>query len=649
METQQLLPELSDVQYCTDVLQLSVDQSEAGIDRELVSKAKALGIKATLPSLSSYNHNTSSAASQSTESTSQDQVFSTPSDGTNSAYLTPHSSIFGPPSPDPAAPESAAKPPRTYNFGPYEKYLAQNSATFDECRRKSSVGDSSGQSIFSVSTKKSLSGLRNRMKLRKRPSRSLEPASCFNCRSDFKSATALQHLACGHSFCSGCVRCMVDQASSDESKMPPRCCLPLQPSTIQAVLDPAAQEAFLKAVVQFSTPWQRRVFCSKATCGEFIPYRKHADPNTPFVATCRKCLTRVCTICKADAHPVGTDCPEDLEVESAPKIGSSSGVRRCYRCRDLVERTADSSDLTCPCGAQFCADCGGVWDSTIGCPNICGSRGMHGYADGEAATCNGLSTDEAAEEAEMRAARHPSIQSLLRAQEQELQRFLDFQARTKDVMSTRRAEREAILSDQLITQETQLKERQARATAELEDQQIADEMELRAALDLSQRTVNMRIKHMEAYCDGMGQTPTESNLPPRVVTEQNLRDLGRQYNLREDMERQHTSKINMMRDRQSKRMEDLIERQEDELEKLADAQMDERDTLRKDFTREDEAVGSVFESRQARLTARWALAIRVMCKELQVSDGVRYAAVSPPSWPSVNMAGMEDASMSTRE
>lgn len=442
---------------------------------------------------------------------------------------------------------------------------------------------------------------------------------------------------------------MVDQASSDESKMPPRCCLPLQPSTIQAVLDPAAQEAFLKAVVQFSTPWQRRVFCSKATCGEFIPYRKHADPNTPFVATCRKCLTRVCTICKADAHPVGTDCPEDLEVESAPKIGSSSGVRRCYRCRDLVERTADSSDLTCPCGAQFCADCGGVWDSTIGCPNICGSRGMHGYADGEAATCNGLSTDEAAEEAEMRASRHPSIQSLLRAQEQELQRFLDFQARTKDVMSTRRAEREAILSDQLITQETQLKERQARATAELEDQQIADEMELRAALDLSQRTVNMRIKHMEAYCDGMGQTPTESNLPPRVVTEQNLRDLGRQYNLREDMERQHTSKINMMRDRQSKRMEDLIERQEDELEKLADAQMDERDTLRKDFTREDEAVGSVFESRQARLTARWALAIRVMCKELQVSDGVRYAAVSPPSWPSVNMAGMEDASMSTRE
>ncbi|GJN67351.1 hypothetical protein PLICBS_001375 [Purpureocillium lilacinum] len=180
METQQLLPELSDVQYCTDVLQLSVDQSEAGIDRELVSKAKALGIKATLPSLSSYNHNTSSAASQSTESTSQDQVFSTPSDGTNSAYLTPHSSIFGPPSPDPAAPESAAKPPRTYNFGPYEKYLAQNSATFDECRRKSSVGDSSGQSIFSVSTKKSLSGLRNRMKLRKRPSRSLEPALCVS-------------------------------------------------------------------------------------------------------------------------------------------------------------------------------------------------------------------------------------------------------------------------------------------------------------------------------------------------------------------------------------------------------------------------------------------------------------------------------------
>ncbi|UNI24337.1 RBR-type E3 ubiquitin transferase [Purpureocillium takamizusanense] len=244
----------------------------------------------------------------------------------------------------------------------------------------------------------------------------------------------------------------------------------------------------------------------------------------------------------------------------------------------------------------------------------------------------------------MRFSGHPSIQSLLRAQEQELQRFLAFQQRTKDVTATRRAEREATLNDQHITQETELQETQARATAELEDQQIADEMELRAALDQSQRTINMRIKHMEAYCDGMGQTPTEANLPPRVVTEQNLRDLGRQYNLREDMERQHTSKINMMRDRQSKRMEDLIERQEDELEKLAGNQIKEQHALRNDLILEDEAVGSVFQSRQARLTARWALAIKVLCKELQITDGVKYAAVSPPSWPSEDMADTKDVS-----
>ncbi|UNI24338.1 RBR-type E3 ubiquitin transferase [Purpureocillium takamizusanense] len=175
MEAQQLLPELNDVQYCTDVLQIPVDQSEVSIDRELVLRANSLGIKATLPSLSDSNHSTSSSASQSTDSTSNDQVFSTPSDGTNSAYLTPHSSIFGPPSPDPGAPDSTAKSLRNFNFGPYEKYLARNASALESDRRKSSVGDSSSQSIFSVSTKKSLSGFRSRMKLRKRPSRSMEP------------------------------------------------------------------------------------------------------------------------------------------------------------------------------------------------------------------------------------------------------------------------------------------------------------------------------------------------------------------------------------------------------------------------------------------------------------------------------------------
>ncbi|KAJ6444093.1 IBR domain-containing protein [Purpureocillium lavendulum] len=482
---------------------LSVDQSELSIDRELVVKAGTLGIKATLPSISDYQCNTSSASSQSTESTSQDHVFSAASDGTNSAYLTPHSSIFGPPSPDPAGSDSAPKPARNYNFTPYEKYLAQNTSPFDDGRRKSSVGDSSGQSIFS-------------------------------------------------------------------------------------------------------------------------------------------CLTRVCTICKADAHPVGTDCPEDQEVQNAPKVGSNPGVRRCYKCRALVERAADSSDLTCLCGAQFCADCGGVWDAATGCPNICDGKGLNGdFIDGEVS--EGLSGSEAKEEAVVRSSQHPSVQSLLQDQGRELQRFLDFHERTKDVMNARQSEREAILGDQQTAQEAQMKDAQAKATAHLEDQQIADEMELRATLDQSQRTINMRIKHMEAYCDGMGQNPTESNMPPRVVTEQNLRDLGRQYNIREDMERQHTAKINMMRDRQAKRMEDLIERQEEELEKLACSQLEEQDALLKDFAREREAVGSVFETRQARLTARWTLSIRVLCKELEAVNSVTYSPLPPPSWPSMDMANDDSA------
>ena len=138
---------------------------------------------------------------------------------------------------------------------------------------------------------------------------------------------------------------------------------------------------------------------------------------------------------------------------------------------------------------------------------------------------------------------------------------------------------------------------------------------------------------MEAYCDGLGQNPNGTTLPPRVVTEQNLRDLGHQYNLRDDMERQHQSKINMMRDRQSKRMEELLERHEEDLETLAGEHRKAKNELHSRLEQEVEQFHSIFDGRQSRATARWVLAIEVLCKELQEQHGSKYAVIDPPSWP----------------
>lgn len=172
------LPELGDAEYCTKVLQLPVGKSETSLDRELVAKANALGLGTTLPSVSNHKRNASIAVSDSSESTSQERSSSTASDGSASTYLTPHSSIFGPPSPDPAKRDvtPTPTPSRNLSFAPYEKYLAQDALDPAGSRKSSTAGDSSGRSIFSVSTRKSLSGIRSRMKLRKKPTRSFGPA-----------------------------------------------------------------------------------------------------------------------------------------------------------------------------------------------------------------------------------------------------------------------------------------------------------------------------------------------------------------------------------------------------------------------------------------------------------------------------------------
>lgn len=427
--------------------------------------------------------------------------------------------------------------------------------------------------------------------------------------------------------------------------MPPRCCTPVPAANIQAILEPAAQEAFLKAVVQFNTPEESRIFCSNASCGEFIPRRKRVDANAPFTVTCRKCHTRVCNICRNDAHPVGRDCPKDREVETAPRVGNRPGCKRCYKCRGLVERRQGSAKLTCACKAEFCSVCGGVWDPTVGCPNICNSEeesGRRGDA-GEARTAQELSDSAPTtgkKAAEERSAQHPAIRGLQQEQHQAMQRFCDFMAKMKTSMEMRQWRQKTSLAERESGQVEELKDEHTNATAQLEDRQITEEMELRSTLEQSERSIRVRIRHMEGYCDGLGRSPDGLEMPPRVVTEQNLRELGHQYNLRDDLERQHQARINMMRDRQAKRMEDLLDSQEVELDKMADRQQSERDEIEGTFTREEEAIDSVFEARQSRLTARWDLAIEVLCKELEDKDGVKYALVPPPSWPSA--AGRAD-------
>ncbi|EFY93149.1 IBR domain-containing protein [Metarhizium acridum CQMa 102] len=608
------LPELEDGLYCTEVMHLRAGKSELLYDRELLKKAHGLGIMATLPSVAEAKRVTSSA-SDSTESTSREQTFSTISEA-STTYLTPHSSIYGGVSPKLSSFDSNINRPhcKALNFASYEKYISQIDTVHEEpkFRKPSLVIESSGQSIFSVTTRKSISGVttgfRNRMRLRKKPTR------LFDTPVD-----------------------LVIQAINHETRMPPSCCAqPVPADALKQSLDLDVQESFLKAVHQYSTPSESRIFCCSTLCGEFIPPLKRLDPKLPSAVTCLKCQTKVCSTCKQPAHSIGTHCPEDWELLDALKIGGRSSWRRCYRCRKLVELSDSTGPTTCACSAQFCHSCGGVWDSAVGCPNVCnGEEGLAKRRKEEAERVARAKAEREAErqECERRSASHPSMIALRSSQEQEKQRFLDFRCSAESSLKARHAAEEIALMNQQAEEEGQLSQKHSKETTQLDDRQIAEELELRQSLEQAEKSIRVRIKHMEAYCDGLGQNPNGSALPPRVVTEQNLRDLGIQYNLRDDMERQHQSKINMMRDRQGKRMEELLEKHEADLQVQAEEQRKARDELVNKHKEEVGQFHSIFDGRQSRSTARWTLAIEVLCKELQEQDGLKYAVVDAPCWP----------------
>ncbi|KAK7403834.1 hypothetical protein QQX98_010380 [Neonectria punicea] len=646
------VPELRDPDYVAAVLTSPAGRTEHQIDQDLVAKANALGISTET---ATDKRITSSVESASTVYNAR--TFSMLSSGSASTAPTAHSSLFAPTTPDLGL--TSARESRDLSFAQYDKYLSIIDPHHTPLKflKEPPPPDPAAQSVFSGKTKRSLfsvrSGLKSRIRWRKKAPQPLEVMmTCGLCHVDFKNSTSLHNIGCGHTYCAGCLRSIVTQAMADETSMPPRCCaLSLPASILKDVLSREAQQEFLSAVIQYSTPWQARIFCPNDSCGEFIPPHHKPDPKHPFNVTCRKCNTRVCLTCKRRAHPTGKDCPEDWELDQMIKLGGKVGMRRCYKCRDLVELVDGITQMKCRCDAEFCSICGGVWDFKTGCPNNCDyeeelerrkreEEDQLRLYEAEKAAQEAAAAAASAErlEAEKRTKSRDEFRILGDAQVQEMQRFREFAAKTKAAIHARHANQKQILAERQVEQEEKMKDRHARMISHLEDRQVAAEMDLRATLEQSERSVKIRLKHMEAYCDGLGRgTGSESSSqPPRIVTERDLRELGQQYNLRDGMSRLHEAKINVMRDRQAKRMEELGDRQETELEKLMDKGQQDQEDLMSEAAQEEEEHASKFAARKAKLVRRWQLSIEILRKELEAQDGLKYAPIPTPVWPDDN-------------
>ncbi|KAM3566162.1 hypothetical protein ARSEF4850_000830 [Beauveria asiatica] len=386
-------------------------------------------------------------------------------------------------------------------------------------------------------------------------------------------------------------------------------------------------------------------------------WRKRSDPSLSCHG-CRSSAGKTVALhalscshtCKQGSHPVGTDCPEDWELEAVKKMGQSTNWKRCHSCHNLVNLPKGATHMICRCKEELCHICGGIWDSATGCPNLCGNEAelekrQTGFPsshvkDGHDGTKPQSAAQKEAEKrnAEKRSLRSPEVQALMGKQALELSRFCAFSAGARSTMQTRHATDKLALLERHAEEDDALKHKHNQASSALEDRQIAAEMELRATLEQTARSVKLRLKHMEAYCQGRAAaavtavTDTEA-AAGRVVTERNLKELGQQYTLRDGMERQQAAKINVMRERQARRMEELLDRHDAEEEALADRQLGESQAQAARCAAEEEGLTGTLRMLQLRLNARWSLQLDVLCREREEAEGLRYGAVATPAWP----------------
>ena len=190
-----------------------------------------------------------------------------------------------------------------------------------------------------------------------------------NCPVCYDSIDQPYRLACGHAYCYSCLRHFL-LTTSDTKQFPMSCMgdeatcgVPIPLPVVQRFLVPAQFKRLLE--VSFLDYIGRNPdnfrYCTTPDCPEL--YSLEFD-SADGIFRCPSCFASICVSCREDHD--GFTCGEwrihrDPEAQERMLEGWAEGsqnVKKCPRCRILIEKNGGCNHMTCPgCGAHICWRC----------------------------------------------------------------------------------------------------------------------------------------------------------------------------------------------------------------------------------------------------------------------------------------------------
>ena len=189
-------------------------------------------------------------------------------------------------------------------------------------------------------------------------------------------------LSCGHAFCKGCLKRIVDNAVREKSTRNlvcpatnPRCARALSLEEVDVITDNDA------TIINWHASILDREALIREHGGQPCPGRPgrncnavliRATPQEARITRCDECERNFCNACflPADVH-TGVNCARAQELyaqgnEATPEERATLALMRrnskpCPRCNNAVEKVDGCNHMTCRCGHHFCWECRADW------------------------------------------------------------------------------------------------------------------------------------------------------------------------------------------------------------------------------------------------------------------------------------------------